>query len=158
MDFSTVFLQLVLYALEVAVHSQTYPYISFMGVSLRNNSYVDGNLVGDNSTHSVQCHTDLSTCCSSTEGIHRAGWSFPSGQTLGFINTGWGRVYMKRAAQRVELRRRNDLRIKGNGMYRCSIRTTAASDRVFVYVGLYTSGGENNKFTLFVRNIIIKIF
>ena len=55
----------------VEVHSQTAPpapYVSFMEMNLLNHSYVDLTLVGDpqlnDDDHSVQCHTDLSTCCS----------------------------------------------------------------------------------------------
>ena len=52
----------------VEVHSQTeYPYVSFMGENLPNNSYVDLTLVGnDNSDPGVnimRCLTNLSICC-----------------------------------------------------------------------------------------------
>ena len=149
MGSSAVLLLSVLYALEVTVHSQTYPYISFMGVTLRNNSYADINLLEDSYTNSVQCHTDLSTCCTVAEGRDRADWFFPSGLALGFVNSDWGNVYTQRAAQRADMRRRGNKPIKANGMYRCSIGTTAASGRVSVYVGLYDSGGENVEITLY---------
>ena len=71
------------------VHSQTFPYVSFMGQTLANHSYVDLSLVGsekDNSD-SVVCHTDLSTCCSGGQGIHRGNWSFPDGTLLPFYGT-----------------------------------------------------------------------
>ena len=47
----------------VEVHSQTFPYVSFMGQTLANHSYVDLSLVGlsKNGGDSVQCHTDLTT-------------------------------------------------------------------------------------------------
>ena len=50
----------------VEVHcQQTFPYVSFMGQTLVNHSYVDLSTVGYSSDGSnrVQCHTDLSTCC-----------------------------------------------------------------------------------------------
>ena len=137
----TVLLLSVLLALEITVHSRTYPYISFMGVALRNNSYVNVNLVGDNSTNSVQCHTDLTTCCTPAEGIHRGDWFFPGGIALRYKNGGH-RLYMHRSAQRVELRRKKNSNLNSKGLYQCSIDTTAASDRMFVYVGLYASGGK----------------
>ena len=61
----------------VEVHSQTEcPYVSFMGETLPNHSYVDLNEVGDPSQipndASEQCHTDLSSCCSGGQGEHRA--------------------------------------------------------------------------------------
>ena len=52
----------LLWSLE-EVHSQTFPYVSFSGQNLANHSYVDLCLVGY-SGDSVQCHTDLTTCCS----------------------------------------------------------------------------------------------
>ena len=59
------------------VNSQTFPYVSFMGQTLANHSYVNLSLVGSDSSdrndyysdsNSVQCHTDLTTCCSGREG------------------------------------------------------------------------------------------
>ena len=62
----------------VEVHSQTVPYVSFMSQTLANHSYVDISLVGrpESGGDSVQCHTDLTTCCSGTEGSHRGDWYF----------------------------------------------------------------------------------
>ena len=49
----------------VEVNSQTFPYVSFLGQTLANHSYVNFSLVGplSNGSDSVQCHTDLTTCC-----------------------------------------------------------------------------------------------
>ena len=54
----------------VEVHSQTVPYVSFMGTSLPTHSYVDLTLVGNavDGSNSVQCHTDLDTCCADAYG------------------------------------------------------------------------------------------
>ena len=35
--------------------------------------------------NSVQCHTDLRTCCSSTEGDDRGDWFLPTGERSNFI-------------------------------------------------------------------------
>ena len=126
------------------VNSQTVPYVSFMGNNLTNHSYVDLTLVGSalNGSDSVQCHTDLLTCCSNTQGAHRGDWYFPNGSRLKF-NYNSIDIYEVRRAQRVDLRRRN-LGDK-SGMYRCMIETNAAhndSGQEIVYVGLYASGGE----------------
>ena len=45
----------------VESNSQTFPYVSFMGQTLANHSYVDLSLVGipKNGGDSAQCHTDL---------------------------------------------------------------------------------------------------
>ena len=52
--------------------------------SLANHSYVDISLVGNDcsGSDSVQCHTDLDTCCSGLQGIHRGDWYFPNGDRL----------------------------------------------------------------------------
>ena len=41
----------------VEVHSQSFPYASFMGQTLASHSYVDLSLVGDSKNYSVQCIT-----------------------------------------------------------------------------------------------------
>ena len=86
----------------VKVHSQTFLYVSFRGQNLANHSYVDLSLVGisKNGGDSVQCHTDLTTCCSSGQGIHRGDWYFPNGTRLIFAN-----IYESREKKRVDLRR-----------------------------------------------------
>ena len=61
---ATVMLLCLLSAL-VEVHSQTVPFVSFMGTSLTNHSYMNITLVGNirDGYDSVQCHSDLDTCC-----------------------------------------------------------------------------------------------
>ena len=62
------------------VNSQSFPYVSFMGQTLDNHFYVDISLVGGDDcsgSDSVQCITDLSTCCSGVQGSHRGDWHFP---------------------------------------------------------------------------------
>ena len=63
------------------VNSQSFPYVSFRGQTLANHSYVDLSEVGDDisGSDSVQCITDLETCCSSPQGPHRGNWFFPDG-------------------------------------------------------------------------------
>ena len=61
------------------VCSQTFPYVSFMGQTLANHSYVDLSLVGDDvsGSDSVQCHTDLNTCCNGMEAHKYGGFLGP---------------------------------------------------------------------------------
>ena len=131
------------------VNSQSFPYVSFYGQTLANHSYVDLSEVGDDyyfdyysGGDSVQCHTDLSTCCSGAQGRHRGDWYFPNGSRLGFS----GDIFEGRGPQRVVLSRRNNAN-SSVGIYRCDIATVAVHDdtdrsvRDTVYVGLYTSGG-----------------
>ena len=56
---------------HVDANSQTIPYMTFMGETLPNNSYIDLSLVRDRLSggEGVQCHTDLTTCCSSDQGM-----------------------------------------------------------------------------------------
>ena len=141
-------LLLCLLSALVEVHSQTVPYVSFMGTNLPNHSYVDLTVVGSagDGSDSVQCHTDRDTCCSMTQGPDRGDWYFPNGDRLQLLDD--GDVYERREAQRVDLRCRNNA--GSSGIYRCTIETTAvhsddSSDtttREAVYAGLYASGGE----------------
>ena len=124
------------------VNSQTFPYVSFMGQTLANHSYVDLSLVGDDYySDSVQCITDLQTCCSHSQGPHRGDWYFPDGTTrLPF--SGGGDIFESRGPQRVSLHHRNNA-YSPSGVYRCSIGTNAVhghhynSERESVFVGLY---------------------
>ena len=126
------------------VCSQTFPYVSFLGQTLANHSYVNLSLVGDavSGSDSVQCHTDLSTCCSGPQGPHRGDWYFPNGTRLPFS----GDIFERREAQRVDLRRNNSV-TSPVGIYHCDIQTNAVHDdtdysvRTTVYVGLYTASG-----------------
>ena len=133
----------------VEVHCQTVPYVFFMNETLPNHGYVNLTLVGnpdlDPPGPSVQCRTDLSSCCSEHQGRHRGDWYFPDGSRLPL--PGQGDITESRVAQQVELRvelRRNS----PSGIYRCGIETDAVRDisesaREAVYVGLYVTGGMN---------------
>ena len=146
----------------VEVNSQqTFPYVSFLGQTLADHSYVNLSLVGNDydGSDSVQCHTDLSTCCSRGQGPHRGDWYSPgSTDRLPFPNED-GDIFEERTAQRVDLRRRNGA-TSPVGIYRCDIPTVAVYDesdtsvRATVYVGLYTaSGGMFFLFTHFVKSL-----
>ena len=153
----------------VEVHSQTAPYVSFIGETLPNHAYVNLSLVGNDGSgsDSVQCHTDLNTCCTFTWGIHRGDWNPPSSETrLPFSNQP-GDIYEVRGSQRVDLRRRNNADIP-SGIYRCFIATNAVhndsdnSVRESVYVGLYATGGNchsNNKYlyTILIASMCISL-
>ena len=64
------------------VYCQTFPYVYFMGQTLANHSYVDLSLVGrpdiPDGGEGVQCITDLTTCCTNTDGPHRGDGYFPA--------------------------------------------------------------------------------
>ena len=140
---------LLLVWILVEVHSQqTFPYVSFNGQTLANHSYVDVSLVGSSESSSVQCHTDLDRCCSSAQGRHRGDWYSPGYTDRLPFSPKYGDIYEVRAAQKVELRRR-DSATSPVGIYHCEIPTIVVHDdddisvRATVYVGLYTySGGK----------------
>ena len=138
----------------VEVHSQTeYPYVSLMGENLPNHAYVDLTLVGNDTTdpgNTVRCHTDLETCCTGYQGVHRGDWYFPDGSIL--AGPGSGDIYIRRGPQVIHLRRRNNA-MSPSGIYHCEIPTEAVNDDVdtitgeTVYVGLYPPN-EGNVITL----------
>ena len=94
---------------------------------------------------SVQCHTDLSTCCNNAAGADRGDWFFPSGTVLPIPNIAHN-IFESRQPQQVDLRHRGT----GDaisGIYRCTVETNAVNDedgRETVYAGLYASGGEED--------------
>ena len=116
-----------------------------MGETLPNHAFVDLSLVGtaDDGSDSVQCHTDLSTCCSDP-GVDRGDWYFPSGNRVQFGGTNV--VYEHRGAQRVDLRRNGNADMP-SGIYHCDIETMAVHSvdntaRETVYAGIYSTGGK----------------
>ena len=136
---------LVLILSLVEVHSQTVPYVSFMGDILPNHAYVDLTTVEEDigdPGDTVRCHSDLTTCCSSGEGDHRGSWFFPDEDILFFTGSS-DDIVMGREPQEVHIRRRNNA-MSPSGIYRCDIETMAVNDNdsatitgETVYVGLY---------------------
>ena len=86
----------------VDVCSQTVPYISFNGMNLPNHSYIDFTQVMKG-MEGIQCHTDLTTCCSDAQGGDRGDWYFPDGKRLTFSTLASNILYERREAQRVDL-------------------------------------------------------
>ena len=137
----------------VEVHSQTAPYVTFMGETLPNHSYVDlGRVGGIDSGAEIVCHTDLRTCCGGSAGDDRGHWFFPNGTQLpnGSIFAS-SLVERRRDTQQVDLHRGSIVGYTPSGMYHCFIETVAVhSDDNFdtntgeaVYVGVYNTGGIN---------------
>ena len=146
-------LLLLLLFLEEVHPQQTIPYVSFglTGPALADHSYVDLSTVGsagDNSD-SVVCHSDLSTCCTGSQGIHRGDWSFPDGSLLPSIGNSVP-IGLGRTAQIAVIRRTGGA-TGPTCIYRCRIATVAVhsnSDESVgetVYVGLYLADGGKLK-------------
>ena len=136
---------LILFWFLVGVDSKTFPYVSFMGQTLANHSYVDFSQVGElnNSSDSVQCHTDLDSCCTHSQGSYRGDWYFPNENRLPFDRS-LNDIYETRQDRAVNLRRNKAT--SPSGLYRCDIETVASHmnkmSRDRVYVGLYANGGS----------------
>ena len=130
---------------SLTLSQYTVPYLSFMGQTLANHSWVDISQVGNDASgnDSVQCHTDLSTSCRGAYGSHCGDWYFPNGGTLPFPESyNPPPIFESRLVQRVDLRRNSGT--GPTGIYHCKIETAAVHDngmRETVYVGLYTSDG-----------------
>ena len=142
----------------VKVYSQTVPRISFKNNNLPNHSYIDLTLVGNNEdgSDSVQCHTDLRTCCSGAQGPDRGDWFFPNGVQLPFPYNTPSLVYQSRLAERVDIRVRGSPTLL-NGVYHCDIETSATSDnnRETFYVGLYQSTDRGQYMCIYIHNACI---
>ena len=153
-------LLLCLLSVLVKVHSQTAPYITFMDNNIPNHGYVDLNTVGETiDTNTVQCHTDLDTCCSGAQGPDRGDWYFPDGNRLPLYNYVNIPVLSEgRGPRRVDVYRKGSGGT--SGIYRCDIETNAVnnnSGNETLYVGLYTSGGECSLLLYIVYIIILYI-
>ena len=137
-------------------------FVRFLGVDLKNHSYVNLTAVGGNhlnGSDGVECHTDLITCCSKYQGDDRGDWFSPTGKRLNFIGN-HGDIFEARRARQVNLHRRNN--DKPSGIYCCTIETNAVhsedtSDttiRETVYVGLYDIGGESGFYNFLLSYIL----
>ena len=142
-------LLLCLLSAVVELHSQTAPYLTIMGKNIPNNSYVDFNTVAPKSDgenpNTLQCHTDLNTCCTRAQGPDRGDWYFPNGNRLPIYTYIINNPVLSegRGPQQVDVYRSGSGGI--SGIYRCDIETIAVnnnSGNVSLFVGLYTSGGE----------------
>ena len=106
-----------------------------MGDTVPNHGYVDLSLVGDDGsgvTSVVRCYTDLSTCCSGSQGQHRGDWYFPDGSRLVVPQTN-DDIYETRGAQIVDLFRVNNAN-SPVGIYRC--------DKLFIVMIMITTQRE----------------
>ena len=143
----------------VEVHSQTAPYLTFMGEILPNHSYVDLSALGElgNETDHVVCHTDLTSCCGGDFNYFpdRGYWYFPNGTVLPgayYDGTATNPIVLMRTIQLVRLIRGTGSGDVPSGLYRCIIETIAdnadpgspSPDNGIgetLYVGVYSTGG-----------------
>ena len=146
------------------VHSQTAPYLSFNDSVIPNHAYVDlslmmypGNDVVNDTSSTVICHTDLTTCCNTASGDDQGDWYFPDGAGLpgaGSNNVNSHPIAVRKRNKLVRLQRGPVGTISDipDGIYHCDIETVAMNSadntaRETVYVGVYGSGGTCNMHT-----------
>ena len=141
----------------VEVHSQTAPYLTFMGETLPDHSYVNLSALGelDNENDHVVCHTDLTSCCGGDYHYNRGFWYFPNGDVLPGVAGGPGAatnpIVLMRDLQLVRLIRGTGPGDVPSGLYRCIIETNAVNGPGIpspvniigetLYVGVYSTGG-----------------
>ena len=142
----------------VEVHSQTAPYLTFMGEILPDHSYVDLSALGEltNVDDHVVCHTDLTSCCGGDDFPDRGFWYSPNGYILpGAREDGTGAatnpIVLMRDIQVARLIRGTGPGDAPSGLYRCIIETVADNDYgspspdsgigETLYVGVYSTGG-----------------
>lgn len=138
---SLVFVLILCFSVEINNAQATHPLFLHQGLTLGNHSYVDITGVSTTFSGTLQCETDLSTCCTGTHGPFRGRWSFPNGVDL--ISGQREGIFQAAESRRVHLRREGDT-TSPTGIYRCAIPTIAvhndsdASVRAVIFVGIYT--------------------
>ena len=139
----------------VEVHSQTAPYLTFMGETLPNHSYVDLSALGEleNEDDHVVCHSDLTSCCGGSGQNDRGYWYFPNGDVLpGAAGTSAADnpIVLMRTLLLVSLIRGTGPGDAPSGLYRCIIETNVINGQdkspegitgETLYVGVYSTGG-----------------
>ena len=119
------------------VHSQTAPYLSFNDSVIPNHAYVDlslmmypGNDVVNDTSSTVICHTDLTSCCRGDDGDDQGDWYFPDGAGLpgaGSNNVNSHPIAVRKRNKLVRLQRGPTGAISDipDGIYHCDIETVA---------------------------------
>ena len=104
----------------------------------------------------VQCHTDLTTCCSSDQGMDRGDWYAPDSEDrlpLESEEDSLHAIYECRGNQSVTLLQRQTAVGQPAGIYRCDIAVSGPG-RGTVFIGLHETGGiyVYHNFFLFTEN------
>ena len=150
-SFYLLLLSFSIWSALVVYSQETFPFVSFTEQTLVNHDYVDLNEVGRSDTggNDVRCITDLNTCCSASQGVHRGNWYFPNGTRLLLLIYQDLDVFEARGPMSVDLRL-NSGTSPPTGIYRCDIPTRAVNDvsgdpsvAETIFVGLFnsTTGG-----------------
>ena len=136
---------LLLFCLVMGVCSQPAPSITFMGRFYPTYSCIDLSLVGEGENDGIQCHTDLTTCCTDLQGQARGDWYPPgSSSSLPFYSEA-AYIYQERGDRRVDLYRRDldSAGDAGEGVYKCAIETSTTFGHATIFVELKNGGCES---------------
>ena len=146
------FLPLIILWSLVEAHPDTppAPYLTFMGETLSDHSYVNLSALGEfgNDTYHVVCHTDLATCCGGDGFDDRGFWFSPNGTELpGAISDGSGAAAYPIVGRRLNNQTVRLVRGTGpgdvqSGIYRCDIETVAVNTPGFDNGTRYNTGGR----------------
>ena len=128
----------------VEVHSQTEaPYLTFMGETIPNNSYIDLRQLGPKGSSALLiCHTNLSSCCKNMHG----GWFFPNRTALpdgGKGNTKPIPIAQRWLDQRIRIQHgpnTSNISAIPSGIYQCDIPISKSRNETF-YVGIHEAEG-----------------
>ena len=134
---------LLLFYLVLGVVSQPAPSITFMGRFYPTYSCIDLSQVDE--SDGIQCHTDLTTCCTELQGQARGDWYPPdSSSSLPFYSEA-AYIYQERGDRRVDLYRRDlgSAGDAGEGVYTCTIETSTTFSRAIIFVELKNGGCES---------------
>ena len=133
------------------IHSQNFPYIQYRGVTLQNNSFINTGNLGTND--SIECVTDLNTCCSKSEGVSMRVWFLPNGTMLSRHQVQEISAYKVIGKAQILSLKLTDLTARDNpdlsGVYECSIDTTSRPWES-VYVGLYYEPGTSRVYSVHI--------
>ena len=91
-----------------------------MGETLPNHAYVNLSIVGNDESgnDSVQCHTDLFTCCTPQQGQESGDWYHPDMSIVPLSNVS-SDIYIAHRVEQVDLRCGSGTTM--SGIYRCDI-------------------------------------
>ena len=136
---------LLLLALAVTVHTQTYPRFEFGGNVLPNNSFVlrgpvnGPTAIGEGVSNSLHCVTDYMNCCNSGSGM--GNWYDTTGVEVSDQADGDSDSYVTRGDGVVYLNRR---RGGQSGMWRCDIPDNSGQTQsIYIYMGIEKSGKDS---------------
>ena len=92
----------------------------------------------------VQCHTDLTTCCSRHQGNDTGDWYAPDSATRLPLSRHLNATFQHRESQKVTLYHSSRVLLSDHqsGMYHCDI-AVKGSGRGTVYIGIYETGGTD---------------